>query len=96
MLKKHINKFGKNNTSIERIDNNKGYFVKNCKWATMKEQANNRRMPKIGTFFIHKGQTLNITQWSKKMNINYGTLCSRINRSKWSIEKALLTKINII
>ncbi|MAX51651.1 MAG: hypothetical protein CMH22_15930 [Methylophaga sp.] len=35
------------NTSIERIDNNKGYNPHNCKWATSVEQGRNRRCVKL-------------------------------------------------
>lgn len=38
----HINKFGVENTTVERKDNDLGYVKGNIRWATWKEQAVNR------------------------------------------------------
>ena len=42
-MEEHIKVYGKKNTSIDRINNNKGYSPKNCRWATCKEQRINQR-----------------------------------------------------
>ena len=72
--------------SIDRIDNNKNYEPGNCKWSNPKEQQNHTRSNRIIEF---NGRKLNIQQWSEIVNINHSTIRKRIDRSHWSIERAL-------
>lgn len=41
----HVKKHGEKETTLDRINNNRGYSLSNCKWATRKEQIANRRPP---------------------------------------------------
>lgn len=44
--------------SIDRIDNRKGYFKNNCKWATQKEQTNNQEKSVVNRFSSKELQTI--------------------------------------
>lgn len=65
--------------TLERIDNNKGYSPDNCRWATRKEQANNRRCTLRITF---EGETLTLTEWAERTGVNYCTLRYRMQAGK--------------
>ena len=71
--------------TLERIDVDGNYEPNNCKWATWKEQQNNKRS---NHYLTYNGETHTMKEWSEIRNINYGALRSRINYG-WSIGRAL-------
>lgn len=68
--------------TIDRIDNNKGYSPDNCKWATMTEQANNKRN---NVRITVNGETMTINQWARALGINRTAIKSRL---KNGVEKS--------
>lgn len=77
--------------TLDRIDVNKGYSPNNCRWVTRKVQNNNQRSNRLITY---QDKTQNLKQWCEELNLNYGTVVSRLNESHWTIEKALSIKEN--
>lgn len=69
-------------TSLDRIDNSKGYSKENCRWATAKQQCRNR-----SNNFNLKGKTL--SEWSEIIGIKRSTLAQRYYVYGWSVDRVL-------
>lgn len=72
--------------SLERLNNNKGYNKSNCKWATRKEQCNNRRTSR---FINIDGTIKTLAQWCEMSEVKDSTIRQRYYGYKWDVKKAL-------
>ena len=63
--------------SLDRIDNNKGYFPDNCRWATITQQNRNRRKPTSGFPLTINGQTKALRQWAQEYGLDPQTITYR-------------------
>lgn len=85
----HVEDFGEDDTSIDRIDVDGDYCKENCKWSTFVEQANNKQSSKVYTL---NGETHTLKDWSIITGINLNTLRGRLFKG-WTVEDTLTKKV---
>lgn len=76
--------------SLDRIDNSKGYFPDNCRWATKHEQNMNRSTTII---VVWEGKKIPLMELAKQFSIPYKNIRERYRERGWSLEKSLTEPI---
>ena len=67
----------KSNLTIDRINVNGDYEPNNCRWSTREHQANNKRNNVVVEYL---GEYKTLSEWSKKLNLEYRKLVYRYNK----------------
>lgn len=65
--------------TLDRVNVNEGYNPKNCRWANMREQADNRR----DTIIVqHDGKQYPLSVWAEILGVKYCTLWKQYKQGK--------------
>lgn len=81
----HVAKYWVKETTIDRIDVNWDYCKENCRWATYKEQMNNKR---TNIMVSYKWETMSVSDLCRKYQVPYDRTKDRIKKW-WSVEDAV-------
>lgn len=73
----HIKKAPTDKHTVDRIDNNKGYYPGNVRWATRKEQNRNYSQNKL---IEYRGEIKSVTDWAEELGKDRHLIYNRLKR----------------
>ena len=74
--------------TLDRRDNDGPYSPENCRWASRVEQGRNKRNNRLLTY---RGEIRCMAEWCELLGLKTPTVCQRLNKRGWSVDRALST-----
>jgi hypothetical protein len=73
-------------TTIDRFPDKAGHYEpRNCRWASVIEQNNNKRTSRV---LVLDGRTQTVSEWAREMGVRPGTILQRLHYG-WSDRDAI-------
>jgi hypothetical protein len=73
-------------STLDRIDNSKGYYKENCRWADRFIQNNNTSR---NIFYEYDGKKLTLSQWSRELKRKRSHMETHMRRKKRTVQEYL-------
>lgn len=71
-------------TTLDRIDNSKGYNPDNCRWATREQQARNKRTTSVVEF---EGEKITVAEYARRLGMSLSTAKRRLAAARAKLSR---------